>query len=374
MKNFLAIVLGLSLLFSTTMDSVAGPRSYSSGSSSSKPSYSSGSSSKPSYSSGSSSKPSYSSGSSSKPSYSKPSYSSGSSSSATTSKPISVPRPVSTTPAPSGGSKSYSSGGSKSYSSGVPPSTPSVAPKPSPGHSPGKSYGSGNATYSPAPISSPNSKGGVSYDSSAAAAQKRAESKANYIKGSEPKTTYTTPTGQSAPINTSSGSYRHVHTINHDTYATRDVRVHAFYSTGYIGVPYYTRPIVVYNDPYNSLFWYWMLDRSIEHRAMWAYSHRAEMDAARYQALLAKDAQLAARVRELELQKVKADPTYVPPGLSNPDLMYTDDYVNSVYNPHIVEHHPASSGIGTVLFWIFMILLGIVVLVVVYNLVFVKKW
>ena len=108
---------------------------------------------------------------------------------------------------------------------------------------------------------------------------------------------------------------------------------------------------------------------------MWAYCHRADMDAARYNALLARDVNLAARVRALEAQKAAVDPTYVPPGIASPDLMYTDDYVDSVYNPHIVQHHPAPAGaIGRVLFWIFMVFLGIIVLIVVYNLVFVKKW
>ena len=360
MKKFLVFVLGFSLIAGVNLDSFAAPpsgggsttRGYSSGGGSTTRGYSSG---------GGSTTRGYSSGGGS----TTRGYSSGGSST----KP---PAASSSRPVTPGGSKGYSSGGgSKSYSSGTPPS--SVAPRPSIGtYTPGKSYSSGNSTYSPV-ISSSKPKGGVNYDGNAAAAQKRAESKANYVRGPESKKTYTTPTGNSATINTSSGSYRQVSNITHETYITRDVRINTFYSSGYIGVPYYSRPIIVYNDPYNSLFWYWLLDRNIEQQAMWAYCHRADMDAARYNALLARDANLAARVRALEAQKAAVDPTYVPPGVTSPDLMYTDDYVDSVVNPHVVQRHPASAA-GRVLFWIFMVFLGIIVSIVLYSLVFVKKW
>jgi len=81
---------------------------------------------------------------------------------------------------------------------------------------------------------------------------------------------------------------------------------------------------------------------------------------------------LAAPVKALEAEKVKVDPNYVPPGLASSDLMYTDAYVDSVYNPHVVQHHPGA--VGRVLFWIFMTFLVIIILMVLYGLVFVKKW
>ena len=40
--------------------------------------------------------------------------------------------------------------------------------------------------------------------------------------------------------------------------------------------------MVVYHDPYNSWFWWWLLDQSLETRALWAYNHRLDMDQARY--------------------------------------------------------------------------------------------
>jgi hypothetical protein len=95
--------------------------------------------------------------------------------------------------------------------------------------------------------------------------------------------------------------------------------------------PYYSRPMVVYHDPYSSLFWWWLMDRSLEDRAWWAYHHRYDMDSARYQALLASDQQLEARVGQLETQQVARDPNYVPTGLDR-DLMYSDRYVAHSYS------------------------------------------
>jgi hypothetical protein len=91
---------------------------------------------------------------------------------------------------------------------------------------------------------------------------------------------------------------------------------------------------VVYHDPYSSFFWWWLLAQSLDQRAGWAYNHRADMDPQRYRDLLSTDRELEARVRQLEEQKTPRDPTYSPPGL-DPDLMYTDNYVDAVYNPQL---------------------------------------
>ena len=64
---------------------------------------------------------------------------------------------------------------------------------------------------------------------------------------------------------------------------------------------------------------------------MWAYNHRADMDAARYQELLNQDAQLQARVEQLEAQQTPTDPAYAPSGLDR-DLMYSDEHLQHTYN------------------------------------------
>src|SRR5205807_5451201 len=109
---------------------------------------------------------------------------------------------------------------------------------------------------------------------------------------------------------------------------------------------YYSRPYVVYHDPYNSFFWWWLLDRSLDDRAYWAYHHRYDMDPARYQALVANDQQLESRVQQLESQQVSRDPNYVPPEMAKEDrdLMYTDKHVSHAYS-----NRPTRS--GSIAFW-----------------------
>lgn len=136
---------------------------------------------------------------------------------------------------------------------------------------------------------------------------------------------------------------------------SRQSRTTTFYGA------YYSRPVVVYHDPYPSFFWWWLLDRSLEERAMWAYHHRSSMDEARYRDLLAKDAQLEARIRALEAQGVKRNPAYTPAGITDPDLMYDDNYVTAVYNPQVppappTHRHPphpySGPSFGTIMLWL----------------------
>jgi hypothetical protein len=129
-------------------------------------------------------------------------------------------------------------------------------------------------------------------------------------------------------------------------------------------------PIVVYSDPYSSLFWYWLLQQSLQTRALWAYHHQPKMDPARYRDLLAKDGNLANRVRELEKAGTPRDPGYVPPGIE-PDLMYTDDYLDAVVNPT----RWTLPGIDTTVVATLAKIFGVVlVLALLYWLVFVKQW
>jgi hypothetical protein len=323
----------------------------------------------------------------------------------------------------SSGSSSFSSPGGKGYSSGGSSSTPSAGKTVTSGSfsaPSGKSYSSGGKSTSSvagasssAPKSNYSSPGGksysagssstgtsrpstgtsgatprapVAYDSLPAAEQKKVESRQAYVAAQQPRKTYIPSTGAPRPIDPKDRQIVELRNqLDHERWVNRLPRAQVFYGS------YYTRPLVYYNDPYNSFFWWWLLDRSLNDRAYWAYHHRYDMDDARYQALLARDAALQAQIAQLELQNVQRDRAYVPPDLTaNPDLMYSDDYVNAVYNPQPaptayppVPYHPTSysdsgpsggSVFGQVLFTLFLILLVGAFIGLVVWLVFCKRW
>ena len=130
--------------------------------------------------------------------------------------------------------------------------------------------------------------------------------------------------------------------------------------------PYYTRPIVVYRDPYDSFFWWWLLDRSLDDRAYWAYHHRYDMDPARYQALVADNRELETRIDQLEAQQIARDPSYVPANLDR-DLMYSDQYLGRAYS-----NRPTRS--GSIAFWVLAIPTAIGLLIFFVWFVFFKRW
>jgi hypothetical protein len=269
----------------------------------------------------------------------------------------------------SSSSKSFSSGGGKSYSSG---STSSDASSHS--YTAAKSYTSGQGhTFSsgsgtgggvPATGSAHNKNAAsFPFDTAAARARKEEASKQDYTRFKEShlqpaKTADATlpsrselpsarPPGSGQPAGTP--SYRaqpppipvfnrpSAYVPGAGTLASRPVRIETVFRT------YSTRPVVVYRDPYSSLFWWWLLDRSLEDRSWWVYHHRYDMDPARYRALVATDAQLEARVEQLEAQQTARDPAYVPAGLDR-DLMYSDRYV-----AHAYSNRPTRA--GAVAFW-----------------------
>jgi len=332
MKKLLILLVSLSLYLAHIPSADAG-KGFSSGGSRGASSGRSSSSAGRSYSSGSKS---YSSGSKSYSS-GNTSYSSGGKSYSSTSKSYT-----------SSSGKNYSSGGSAGTSFS-PPTAKNTTPggsatKTSYSSPSGRSYSAGgsNRSGTNAPVVRPPSsrQPAVSYDKLAAAEQKKAESRAAYVQAQQPLKTYTPPKGDPKPIDPKDRQIEQLRAdLDHQRWVNRQPREQTFYGA------YYTRPLVVYNDPYSSFFWWWLLDRSLDQRAYWAYNHRYDMDDARYQALLARDAQLQARIKQLEDQSVPRDRTYAPPELKdNPDLMYSDDYVNAVYNP---QPAPVAAPAGT---------------------------
>lgn len=255
------------------------------------------------------------------------------------------------TSAPSGGM----SPPGRSYSSSPPPSPRLPA---------GRSYSAGNTT----PRQSVTKPAGGSFDSAAAAAQRREESKAVFTQATKPRPTYKAPSGETRPLDPSD---KRVEEIRRDTdpnrWATRTERRREIFPSP----P--PAPVIIYHDPYSSWFWWWLLSRDQQTRALWAYHHQNDMDAARYRDLLAKDQQLEARVRELEAKKLPRDPTYAPPGV-DPDLMYDDGFVEAAVNPQPPPSPPPlppSRHVAGALWRIFLILAIMAFLV---WLVFIKRW
>lgn len=180
-----------------------------------------------------------------------------------------------------------------------------------------KSYSSTPKSYSAKPTSTVDTLGGK--------AQIKVESRQAFNKGNAPKTTYQAGNKTIAidPKDTEIRNLRNK--LSHEKWTNRDLRQQQTFGN------YYSRPVVVYQDPYPSFFWWWLLDRSLDERALFAYHHQSTMDQQRLRDLY-KDAELEARVRQLERQGVQKDPAYTPAGIE-PDLMYSNDYVDAAYNP-----------------------------------------
>lgn len=165
-----------------------------------------------------------------------------------------------------------------------------------------------------------------------------------------------------------------------DKYANRTTRVeHHYHNTYGDRYDYYrSQPPIYVGGGYSPLFWYCMMDWSLDRRAMWMYHNQNTMDRALYQQQLAENAQLKAEIAKLEAAGTAVDPGYVDKEFKdNPDLMYTDEYVTAAYNPSktVIAPPPAVAspgvGAGTV------ILIVIIVLLIVWGLwwlIFKKNW
>jgi hypothetical protein len=128
----------------------------------------------------------------------------------------------------------------------------------------------------------------------------------------------------------------------------------------------------------------WLLSDAINshERALWVYNHQNEMDQARYNEMLRRDARLQAEIDQLKAQNAARDPGYVPVAMrDNPDLMYNKDFVDASYNPVEVptnnhqEHGGGdSSGVGMFFLWLFVGLVVVGILGVFIYFMFVKEY
>jgi hypothetical protein len=281
---------------------------------------------------------------------------------------------------PTPGGRTYSSGGtgSRPGASTPGPTSPAAGGKTAPVSPPsasGRSYGSAGSlppSRAAAPSGRSYGSAGGGFDSAAAAAQKREVSRAQYTKGKAPEPTYQDPKGEVHPINPTDRRVEELRSqLDYERWSNWQLRQRQFYGD------YYSRPVIVYHDPYSSPFWWWLLAQSADTRAAWYYNHRQSIDEARYQELLARDAELKIRMQRLEAQG-PPNPAAAPAGVP-PDLMYTQDYVNSVYNPKPAPPAVVAHRAHAFSFWhgvrvLLYALLIVALLAVLVWLVFFKRW
>jgi hypothetical protein len=256
---------------------------------------------------------------------------------------------------------SYSGGGSNSSSSS----------SSSHSSSSGSSSSSGHSYSAPSrPAAAARSSSHDDFDSAAADDARRAASRhANSSSGSSSASPSYSSSNNSSSSSSNSRSYRNDsvsqsirRTYTTNTYVTRNVRFQTCYGPRY---SYYSsRPRFYYHDPINDIFWYWLLDQSIDVQAQWAYNHREQLDDARYQSLLNQNAAISARMLMLQSQGVTRDPSYTPRGM-DPDLQYSDDYVKSVASDVPAQSDPDSGPTVSTPFlaWFLMSVILVIVLI-----------
>lgn len=253
----------------------------------------------------------------------------------------------------SGSSNSSNSSSSRSYSSG---STTSSSSRSS--SSTGRSYSSGTPSKPATNSTSRSYSSGTSSNSTTISSRPtqpkfdtlgredkfKSDNRARYDRGTQPQSSYKTTSGQTKNIDINNKTVQATRTnITEEKWTNRSTRINTtFNNYTVIGA----NSTVLYHDNYNIFFWLWLLDRSADERAMWAYHHQVDLDARRMEELRRKDAELDVRLKRLEGQSKNGN--YSPKGIEE-DLMYTDNYVDAVYNPHpkeFSENHTNWSAMG----------------------------
>lgn len=243
----------------------------------------------------------------------------------------------------SGGGSSFS--GSKSGSSFSGKSSSSSSFKSSSSSS--KSSTSGSSSFKSGSNSSSSKSG---FGSSLTTSQKKDDSKASYTNTnktstkssssyssssstpkSKPSVTYKAP-GSTKTYTPPTKQVNTIKSVPQSKINTYSQRQNTFYSTTNVyngGMSY------GFNDHFSPFLMGWMFSEvmNTHDRALWMYHHEHDMDSARYREMLAKDAQLEAEIAKLKAENIAKDPSYVPEKMKDdPDLMYSEDYVKTVYN------------------------------------------
>lgn len=246
------------------------------------------------------------------------------------------------------------------------PSTPSSRPSTPPSR-PSTPRPSTPSAPSSNPISSRPSR--PSADSAAIKAQRQRESAAKF-QSRTPKNDYISSSGKQIKIDTNSKSVKNISNMDSEKYKHRSQRIEKHYHHHYgPRYDYYrSQPIIDIGGGFSCLFWYAMMDWSLERRALWLYHHQSTVNSDLYTKQL-ENAQLKAEIERLKARKVIVDANYVDNEFrDNPDLMYDDNYVKAVYNPD------QDSWGWDFLWWVMVILISIAIIILVVYLASIKEW
>lgn len=262
---------------------------------------------------------------------------------------------------------SYSSGSSSSkskYSSGS--SSSSSKSKYSSGS---RSTNTSTSKYSSGSTSRPSSASGSSTatTSSKAKANKAAASQRSYQQTKQatapPRSSYVSKSGKTVNVRKDSKVTSTIRSKPSTSYQpqqrTKRTEVHVHhYGYSHPTSWYYNQPTFYVGGGYSSAFWWMMSEWSAERRARWLYNNQNVIEQAAYERGM-KDQAVAAEIAKLKQQNAPVNSDYVDPEFTdNPDLMYTQDYVEAAYNPTVTVPENSSS------FWTYFLTLVIVLGVV----------
>lgn len=172
--------------------------------------------------------------------------------------------------------------------------------------------------------------------------------------GATPKPAIRTSSGKTIKVAGTPAAAK-VRSMPPERFNTRSSRREAQFSS----IPPAQRTTVINNyggstfgDPFSGLFMYSLLSMSLHQQSMFHHNHWDSYSAQRREALIRENAQLEAELAALKGKP--RDPNFVPEGV-DPDLIYSDEFVNAAYNPTPVPVKDDSWGFGM---W-FLVLSGI---------------
>lgn len=119
---------------------------------------------------------------------------------------------------------------------------------------------------------------------------------------------------------------------------------------------------------YSPAFWWMMSEWDAERRARWLYNNQNKIERDAYERGM-QDAKVAEYVAKMKAENTPVNSDYVDDEFKDdPSAMYTQEHLEAVYNPTVVDHS------RTVLIVIGVVFLGGLTIMGLGWLVFIKRW